>query len=436
MATAERGAGRAIASVRAASGWRRLLAAACLALASVVAFAAEPVPPDAAAASPPTLSPADAPPRIGIMTLAPGDVFCERFGHNAVVVAPADGGEPLSYNFGFFDPTEPGFLTNFIRGRMRYMLVALPLAEDLAGYREAGRGVRLQWLDLDPAQARALAAALADNARPEHARYTYDYYTANCSTRVRDALDAALGGALHRQLAGRSQGNTYRSESVRLAWPAKWMATGFELGLAGYADRPLSRWDEAFIPMRLHDSLREAVRADGKPLVAEEIELLPHRLALPPAELPATKLRALVAGGAIALLVLFAARRRRRAHAVAALVFWTTCGLAGLLMLFIWFGSAHVAGHANENLLLLSPLAFALLPGGWALARGREPSRRFDAWLWVLAGSAAIAGFLTFLPFLAQRNDDVVLLLLPIHLALALGLARPRQLVAAPPAGR
>jgi hypothetical protein len=85
--------------------------------------------------------------------------------------------------------------------------------------------------------------------------------------------------------------------------------------------------------------------------------------------------------------------------------------------------------------LLLSPLAFALLPGGWAIARSRAPSRRFDAWLWVVAGSAALAAFLTFLPFLVQRNLAWVLLLLPLHLALARGLSKPSPLVVASAAG-
>jgi hypothetical protein len=391
-------------------------------------------PPAPSAPSPqPTPVPA---PRIGVLTMAPGEIFFERFGHNAIVVAPADGSEPVSYNFGYFDMAEDGFVGNFIKGRMRYMLVALPLADDLEVYRRRGRGVGMQWLDLAPAQAHALAAALAENALPENSRYTYDYYTSNCSTRVRDALDDALGGALREQLVGRSQGHTYRSESVRLAWPAKWMAVGFDLGLGGYADAPLSRWDEAFIPMRLRDALREVRHPDGRALVREELEVLPHRVSSPPAERPDTRLGALFAGLALAVLAMKGARRRKRLVAAFALGFWTLCGLAGATMLFIWFGSAHVAGHANHNLLLLSPLAFALLPGGWALARGREPSTRFDAWLWAVAASAAIAGFLTFLPFLPQRNLDWVLLLLPLHLALARGLSRPSPLVAPPAAGR
>ena len=355
--------------------------------------------------------------RIGVMTMEPGEEFWERFGHDALVVQGP--GEAISYNFGFFDMDEPGFVPNFIRGRMRYALVALPLGEDLSSYKAEGRGVTMQWLNLDPAQARELADALAVNARPENMFYRYDYYRDNCSTRVRDALDRALDGGLKAQLSGRSQGNTWRSESVRLAWPAKWMAFGFHLGLAGSADRPLSRWEESFIPMRLRDALREVKRADGKPLVAQEEALLPHRISMPPDEMPRWRVPALFAGLAAGLLLAWTGRRHPRALAAFALPFWFLCSLLSLVMAYLWLGSEHMAAHGNENLLLFSPLCLFLLPGAWAALRRRPVSPRFRQLLWVIAGSAAVAGFLKFLPFRPQENVEWVLLLLPIHLALA-----------------
>lgn len=365
-------------------------------------------------------------PRIGVATMAPGEVFWERFGHNAIVVDDPAAPGPLSYNFGYFDLDEPGFHLDFARGEMRYWLVALPLERDLSGYAHSGRGASVQWLDLDAGQARRLADDLARTAASEAARYRYDYYTANCSTKVRDALDAALDGQLRAQLSARSQGNTYRSESVRLAAPAPWMAIGFHLGLSGYADRPLSRWDEAFVPMRLRDSLREARRADGRPLVQAEEVLLPHRIGPPPDEPPRLRGPAFLAGLALAGGALWLGVRRPRWLAAGALAFWAVAGLAGVIMTWLWLGTAHVAGHGNENLLLLSPLCLALLPGGWALARGREPARWFRPLLMVVAGSAALAGFLKFLPFLPQQNVEWVLLLLPLHGALLRRLA-PRR---------
>ena len=55
-------------------------------------------------------------PRIGVATMAPGEVFFERFGHNAIVVVDPASGDAISYNFGFFDPGEADFVGNLALG--------------------------------------------------------------------------------------------------------------------------------------------------------------------------------------------------------------------------------------------------------------------------------------------------------------------------------
>ena len=86
----------------------------------------------------PVLAPASDAPRIGVVTMGPGDVFWERFGHDAIVVDDGAPAGPTSCNFGFFDLAEDGFIGRFVRGEMEYMLVALPLEDDLRYYREVG----------------------------------------------------------------------------------------------------------------------------------------------------------------------------------------------------------------------------------------------------------------------------------------------------------
>lgn len=364
-------------------------------------------------------------PRIGVATMQPGTIFFERFGHDALVVVDPATGAATSYNFGFFDPDEPGFIANFVYGRMRYRLQALPFADDLAYYRDTGRGVSIQWLNLSDAEATGLAASLAENAKPENARYGYEYFTDNCATRVRDAIDAALGGSLKRQIEGRSHGTTYRSESVRLASPAPWMWLGFDIGLGPAADKPLSVWQESFVPMRLADALREVDGSNGQPLVLAEERILPHRIAPEPAEAPRPVWSWMLAGVAIAVAATLAGRRAPRVVAGVALPFWGLCVLVGALMLFIWFFTAHRFGWANHNLLLFNPLCLLLLPGGWRIVRGRAAGPWFGRWLGVVAACTVVALFLLWLPTLPQRNAQWIALLLPVHAGLWLALGRP-----------
>ncbi|WDM66110.1 MULTISPECIES: DUF4105 domain-containing protein [Xanthomonas] len=364
-------------------------------------------------------------PRVGVLTMQPGEVFFERFGHDAIVVVDPVSGQATSYNFGFFDPSEPDFVPRFARGEMMYYLVALPLEEDLSQYRNAGRGVSVQWLDLPPEQARALADGLAVRSRPENARYHYDYFEANCATMVRDTLDRAMGGTLKSQLAGRSRGNTYRSEAIRLASPAPWMWLGFDLGLGPYADRPLSRWEEGFVPMRLADSLTQVHTSTGRPLVQSTQVLLPHRVAPEPAEQQRQWWPWLLAGVLVAAGVL-ALRRRQRLLAGLALPFWLLCAIGGGLLVYLWGFTAHQSAWANRNLLLVNPLCVLLWFGGIRLQLGHRPGLWFNGLSWLVAAAALLALVIHWLSFQAQDNLQWVMLLLPIHAALAIAL-QPRD---------
>lgn len=358
------------------------------------------------------------------MTMLPGEIFWERFGHDAIVVVDPDTRAATSYNFGFFDLDEPDFTSRFVRGDMRYQLVALPVDRDLATYDAEGRGVSIQWLDLPAEDARQLAAALAENARPENARYRYDYFLDNCSTRVRDALDRALHGRLRSQLEGRSQGNTYRSEAMRLASPEFWMWLGFDIGLGPSADVPLALWDEAFVPMRLAAALAEVKHTDGRPVVRRQHEILAHRLAPEPEERGQRwwlwAMWGLAIGGASA----WAGRRYPRGTAAVALPFWTLSGVVGVLLLFLWLGTEHRFAWTNHNLFLLNPLAWLLLPGAVRLLLGRKAGAWFDTVLVLVATLALVGMFAHWLPLAPQRNAHWIALLLPIHLGLLAGLRR------------
>ena len=361
-------------------------------------------------------------PRIGVVTMQPGAEYWSRFGHDAILVddrADDPASVPLLYNYGYFDFNQPGFLLHFAQGYMSYQLAAVPFREDLIQYAYEGRGTSLQWLNMTSAQALGLQRFLEWNALPEHATYRYDYFTQDCATRVRDALDRALDGQLHAQMSAPSHGLTYRSEAIRLGAPEPWLGLSMHFALGPYADRPLSLWDEAFIPMRLQDGLRTVHTADGKPLVRTELVLLPQRL--PPAltDVPRWRPWFVASGLLLAALFLVGTRYAPRTTAAFAGLFWLKCGLLGTGLIAIWAFTEHVAIWGNENILLTSPLCFALLPGAWSMLRGRSATRWHEGALVLVALSAGAALFLKFLPFRIENNGDWIALLLPIHLALA-----------------
>lgn len=383
-------------------------------------------PPDAAAGV------VSSEPEISLLTIGPGDLFFERFGHNAIVVRDRVSGSAVAYNYGIFDFGEGGFFANFARGTMTYRIAADDLADDVAMYRDEHRSIVEQRLNLAADQVRALVEFLEWNARPENAYYRYDYFTANCSTRVRDALDKALGGILHAQSHGRSRGYSYRLDALRLMSPQPVLMLLIDLGLGPYADQRLDFWQESFVPASLQTTIAQVqlgTSADAMPLLAATDVVSAGSIEEPPALPPDLRWPLLGAGLALGAAVLWLARSSRRVARIPLMLFATAvelfCGVGGLLLLFLWFGSEHRSAWSNENLLLLNPLCLLLVPA-WALsARARwRPGRlvRGTAWLIVLCASFAL--FSKILPWFVQANLHWILFFLPIHVALAIVLAR------------
>ncbi len=381
----------------------------------------------------------DSAPAISLLTIGPGAIFFERFGHNAIVVRDPASGEAVAYNYGMFDFEQTDFLLNFVRGRMLYRIAADALGDDLALYRDEGRSIIEQALNLSPAQAVELATFLEWNARPENAQYRYDYFEANCSTRVRDALDHALGGALRAQSEGRARGYTYRLDALRLMAPEPMLMLGIDLGLGPYADERIDFWQESFVPATLRSVVGQtripSANGHTAPLATQGNVLAKGRIEEPPALPPDLRWPFLIIGAAVGGLLLWLQHPHRALArvplAVCVTVFELFCGLGGVMLLFLWFGTEHHAAWRNENLLLLNPLCLLLIPAWIGAARAHWSVRTSTRWIaWLVVACAGFALFSKILPWFVQANLAWILLFAPIHLALAITMTRKRQATA------
>lgn len=363
---------------------------------------------------------ADAPPQIWLVTYGPGEIYWQRFGHNAIWVRDPGRGLDHTFNFGFFDFAQERFFLRFLQGRMLYFSAAQPSNLEFASYIDENRSIRAQLLDLEPQQAFDLADYLLLQSLPEHRDYLYDYYRNNCSTRVRDALDGALGGAIKKRFGTLPAEQTWRDHTRRLTAADFWLYLGLEVGLGSPVDRPISGWDEMFIPAVLADAVATMSVDHGSaatPLVLEDVPLYLSTLPLPPATprswWPRYLLMALGLLAGCWLLGRMAGRHwiRRLARGW----FWLA-GLVGLLLLYLWFGTDHAAARWNLNLLVFCPLLL------WPALR---PAGGGQAWPLALLLSG-LALLMTLLPP-GQYTADVLAAFLPLNLAAGYALRRRPQ---------
>ncbi|GAB2533770.1 lipoprotein N-acyltransferase Lnb domain-containing protein [Rhodanobacter koreensis] len=365
---------------------------------------------------------------VSLVTYGPGETYWERFGHDAIELRDSVSGEAVNFNYGVFDFNESNFFINFARGRMHYLMDAAPTELDESDYIAAGRSVTRQQLALNADQAAALRDFLLWNLRPENAGYNYDYYADNCTTRVRDALDKALGGVLKARLVARAGGMTYRQQTARLMSAQPWLMLVLDLGLGPYADQPLNAWQESFLPMVLQAQLR-GVSVDNdhgglQPLLQGEQLISPNRLDVPPTSAPDLRLPLALAGLLLAAPIILTRRWWPVGHALLGTLYLLAAGLVGVLLLVLWTLTTHHSAWANANLLLFNPLAFLMMPTLWRARRGLAASRFIDGVLALQLIAALIAILLHLLPGTVQQNQPWLLFALPCWLALAWSLRR------------
>ena len=367
---------------------------------------------------------------VSLVTYGPGETYWERFGHDAIEVRDTVSGEAFNFNYGVFDFSEKNFFLNFARGHMRYLMDAAPSRLDESFYIESGRSVTRQQLSFTAEQASALRDFLLWNLRPENAGYNYDYYVDNCTTRVRDALDDALGGVLKTQSQARAGGMTYRQQTVRLMSAQPWLMLVMDLGLGPYADQPLDAWQESFLPEVLQAQLRGVSIDNGhggrEPLLQAEQLVSPNRLQAPPSTAPDLRLPLALAGLLLATLIALGRRWWPTGYAVLGMLYVLAAGIVGLVLLALWTLTTHHSAWANANLLLFNPLAFLLLPTLWRSRRGYAASRFIDGVIALQLLACVTAVSLHLLPGTVQQNQPWLLFALPCWLVLAWGLRRNR----------
>lgn len=356
---------------------------------------------------------------IHVVTFGSGDDIAEWFGHAAIVVEDTARAESRLYNYGeyAFDPT---LALRYLKGHLTFHVGERPFARTIAMYAQKNRDVRLQTLGLSSSQKLALATLLANNVKPENRQYRYDHYSDNCTTRIRDAIDVVTDGALRRQSGPGLL--TLRQHTASLTAVHPVLSVLIDVLLNDEVDRPLSTWEELFLPREFERFLDGIVVADEagtlRPLVVDRRVL--HRADRPEPPPPPSPWLLLAVGLIGAVVVVGLARvGGRRGYGVAVAVVGVVLGVPGTILFSMAVATDHHVTFWNENLLLLHPLALLLVPGGLWLALGRTPpsaivrSTRGVITVCAALGMVAVLGKIV-LPGFDQDNAGIVAVVVPV----------------------
>ncbi|HQP36584.1 MAG TPA: DUF4105 domain-containing protein [Polyangiaceae bacterium] len=373
---------------------------------------------------------------ISLVTMSPGEPVFFRFGHNAIWVHDDRTGRDEVFNWGTFSFEEPGLITKFLRGRLTYWLSVQSMSATLRAYQYEQRSIVSQELNLTGAQKLQMVQAMRDNARPENRKYQYHYYRDNCSTRVRDAIDAGTGGAL-RAVSQDPSPLTYRGETRRLVADVMWAYIALNLAMGSFIDQPVTLWEDMFVPERVMQQARKATtrNAAGEvvPLVKSEKVMLPLVMEPPPDSPPNRILPFLVVSSLLSALLGWIGTRAvidpkgrksalgwRLGFGLPLIVIGLLAGFLGSMFLFFWTATDHEVAWHNENLLQTSPLALALVVLGVGLIGARGWARKwFVHVVWALLGMSVLGLLLNAMPWwFKQVNGEGIALWLPLWVAL------------------
>ena len=354
-----------------------------------------------------------------LVTFGPGEIYFERFGHNAIWLRDPAAGLDHTFNFGYFDFEQEDFFLRFMRGRMLYFSIAQPAEKEFGFYRQANRSIRVQKLNLTPMQYQQLRDHLLNEIQPENRNYRYDYYLNNCSTRIRDALDIALDGALSARSGQMPAKLNFRDQTRRLTQMQFWYYLGLETGLGYPVDRAVTRGDEMFIPMVVADeiaAMSAEAAATGRPVL--EVDTMFFTTSLPaPTAVPTTIwYRYLFLGMLLTGLAWLSGKFMPKVWLRGLCYSWVLVSTTmGLVLAALWLLTDHEASSKNANLLLLNPLLIlALVPKLQPIAA------------MILIGGNILALLLLLLPD-HQYNLDVMALITPINLAVAIYLYKDKR---------
>ena len=303
---------------------------------------------------------------ISVLTCAKGNDLYNTFGHTGVRVQDAANNLDIVFNYGMFSfggsswQDQVHFGITFVQGKLNYWLGIEQFDDFVYSYKRQERWVFEQVLNLNQDEKQHLFNALVINYEPENRNYKYDFFFDNCSSRVRDILEDAVGPVFGDENAPIHEPTKY--SHIDLIDPyicgKPWLDFGMDIILGIPSSEKASKYEFMFLPYLLKEQIS---LADG--LVKREGMLIPF----PDNPIGVRSFHLLAPFNVFVFLLILIAFISYKNYKDNKHWFWIDriilffTGLMGVLFLFMWLGTDHLPAHANLNMFWAFPLNIVAL---------------------------------------------------------------------------
>ena len=297
---------------------------------------------------------------ISIITVGPGTNLNDSFGHNGFRIRDTSTNIDLIYDYGRYDFNTPNFYLKFAQGKLLYEIGYRNFNPFLNYYKSQNRWLKEQVLNLNDSEKQALFEYLQTNVKPENKKYKYDFFYDNCATKIRDVLIELLEGKLTYKHEHITEDYSFRELIQKNVDANSWGSLGMDIAIGAVVDRKASSLEYQFLPEYVLEGANNAVIFRN----GEEVSLVKKSNFLfePVKQESKTNffLSPFFVLGCLSLcltLITYKDFKNKTRSRITDLIIFTTSGVVGLLLLFLWLATDHSATVNNYNLLWAFPFS-------------------------------------------------------------------------------
>lgn len=289
---------------------------------------------------------------ISVLTIGPGALLNDSFGHNAFRVKDPIKGIDLAFNYGVYDFETPNFYLKFAQGKLNY-LIGLNYYEDFfEAYISQNRSIKEQVLNLSQVEKQKLFDYLLNNIKPENRAYLYDFFYDNCATKIKDVTNIALNNSIQFNALKDFKPHTFRELIHSNLNRNSWGCFGIDVALGSVIDKKATPEEHMFLPKYIYKFFEVAtIKNSNKPLVKKS-NVLYEKIDDPiPSQFLTSPLFIFGILGCFMLFITYNDFKKQKQSVWLDITLFSLTGIIGILILLLWFATDHKGTHQNYNLL-------------------------------------------------------------------------------------